>query len=276
MPLWLFELLCLCVIGLTLTVEARRRPLRELVRDYLSLAMAGWIGEQTCIALYHHYTYASGWHGRLGDVPVLVPLIWPLVILSARDVARCLAPEGTGARCLVVALVVFVDASMVEVLAVRAELWSWAEPGHLGVPLIGILGWAFFAGCADLALSWRSRWRHLALLVLVPLAAHALILSSWWGGLRWTLRGALEPGSLIAAAIFSAALTGTALALRRRGIGIELKVAWPRMIAASLFFALLLTTAAREASLWAHVVAVALPYFAATRFGASSRPSAHC
>lgn len=268
MPLALFEVLCVAVIAITLLFAARRRPAREVLADYAALAVAGWAGEQTCILLYRFYAYAEGWHGRLGEVPVLVPLIWPLVILSAREVVAVLWPDAGRFRPLLVGLVVVADASMVEVLAVRARLWSWAEPGHLGVPLIGILGWGFFAMAADACLGLGARRSALgaraAAVVLAPLATHALLVVAWWGGLRWVLRGELGLASVAGAAALGALATLAALRARRGGRAMRLEVAGPRMIAASLFFALLVTTAPGEAPLWIHVAAVAVPYLAAT------------
>ncbi len=262
MPLALFELLCVVIVALTLLLAARRRPAREVLSDYLALALAGWIGEQTCISLYRFYAYADGWHARIGDVPLLVPLIWPLVILSAREVATALWP-GSRRRGVIVGALVVIDASMVEVLAVRAGLWSWVEPGHLGVPLIGILGWGFFAAAADACLELRGA-RRWSVIVLAPLATHALLVLAWWGALRWILRGELGWSSVAGAVLLGALATIVAWRARARGRAMRLDVAGPRMLAASLFFALLVTSAWGEAPLWIHVASVAVPYFTAT------------
>ncbi|MFO0758703.1 MAG: hypothetical protein U0359_19580 [Byssovorax sp.] len=272
MPLPVFEIACVVIIALTLAAMARRRPARDLLGDYLALAIAAFVGEDTCVALYRYYAYAPGWHARLHHVPLLVPAIWPLVILSARDVAGALFP-GTGRlRPLLVGAIVAFDASLVEVVAVRAGLWSWAEPGHLGVPIIGVLGWGYFALGADWALSLevkRSRIVPRMLAVIAgPLAAHALIQLTWWGGFRWGLRRDLGAGSLIAVALIGAALLVPVLGARRAGRGISLDIALPRMIAAGLFFVLLVTTAPSSAPLWIHTLSVAVPYLAATRFSA--------
>lgn len=263
MPLALFEVLCVVIIAGTLLLAARRRSAREVLADYAALAVAGWIGEETCILLYRFYAYADGWHGRIGEVPVLVPLIWPLVILSAREVAGALWPDAGRWRAALVGAVVIVDASMVEVLAVRADLWRWSEDGHLGVPLIGILGWGFFAMAAEATLQLR-RLRHIAVIALAPLATHALLVATWWGALRWVLRGELGSASVAGVAVLGVLATIVALRARRRRNAMRLDVAGPRMLAASLFFALLVTTALYELPLWVHVAAVAVPYFAAT------------
>jgi hypothetical protein len=263
MSLPFFEIACVVVVLLTLATMARTRDPRVLLRDYAALAVAGFVGEESCIALYRFYAYASGWHLRVHHVPLLVPLIWPLVILSARSVVTALWPTLRRARPLAVAALVVFDASLVEVVAVRAGLWSWAEPGHLGVPLIGILGWGYFAAGTEVAL---DRDRPAFAVVLGPLAAHALIQLTWWGLFRWTVRGPLGDASTNGLALLSLVALAIVLAARRRGHAIPLSVAAPRMIAASLFVALLLTTAARDASLWVHTLSVALPYLAATSY----------
>ncbi len=273
MPIHLFEIACVVVIALTLCVSARRGDPRALVRDYLALALAGYLGEESCITLYEYYAYAERWHLRLHHVPALVPLIWPLVILSAREVADALFGDRGGWRqSLLVAGVVVIDASLVEVVAVRAELWSWAEGGHLGVPLIGILGWGFFAGAADtLMRRGAPSWR---LIFLAPLIAHLLILVSWWAALRWVLRGDQGDAAMVFVAVASVVVASGAIWLRRRGRAIPLEVAAPRMIAASLFFTLLVTTAPRSVPLWTHTLAVAVPYILATRYMFSGSPAA--
>ncbi len=264
MPLPVFEIACVAVVVLTLAAMARTRAPRELVLDYAALAAAAFAGEDSCVALYRFYAYADGWHARLHHVPLLVPLIWPLVILSARGVTGSLWPAVGRLRPLLVGAVVAFDASLVEVVAVRSGLWSWAEPGHLGVPLIGILGWGYFAAGADWALSRGWRLRRAALLVVAPAVAHALILASWWGLFRWTLRGDFGAWSSVGMALVGAAALASVVVARARGHAIAPSVAGPRMIAAALFFALLLTTAPESAPLWAHVASVAVPYLAAT------------
>lgn len=281
MPLRSFEIACVLIIALTLAAMARERPVKELVADYLALAVAAWIGEESCVALYGYYHYAPGWDLRVDHVPLLVPLIWPLVILSARSVATALWPRATRLRPLLVGAVVAFDASLVEVIAVRAGLWSWAEPGHLGVPLIGMLGWGYFALGADAALSLRlegSEQRRallprLATLVAGPLAAHALIQLTWWGGFRWGLRRDLGEASLIGVALIGAALLAPVLSARRAGHTLPPSIALPRIIAAGLFFVLLLLTAPTELPLWIHTAAVAVPYLAATGLRETGSPA---
>lgn len=269
-PLPVFEITCAVIVVATLLTMARSRDRRALALDYATLAVAAYAGEQSCITLYRFYAYADAWHGRLGSVPVLVPLIWPLVILSARDVARALLPPGAGrvrAALAVLAIVSF-DASLVEVVAVRAGLWSWAEPGHLGVPLVGVLGWGYFAFGASLPLGRVAG-------ALAGLAAtHGLVLASWWAVFRWTARGELGAAGFAPLAAASALGTFAALRARRQGRAMGPEVWAPRVLAAGLFFVLLATTAPGEPSLLAHAALVAVPYLAATSLRGTRSPGA--
>jgi hypothetical protein len=263
MPLPVFEIACVLVITLTLATMSRAVAPGALLRDYAALAVAAWIGEDSAIAFYRFYTYAPGWHLRVHHVPVLVPLIWPLVILSAREVVSKLWPEVRAGRPLVVGAVVAFDASLVEVVAVRAELWSWAEPGHLGIPLIGIAGWGYFAAGADFALSRR---RAPLAIVTGPLATHALVVLTWWGLFRFTLRGPLGLASVAGLVVLAALALRLVRKRRRAGHAIPLDLAMPRMIAASLFVVLLVMTAPFDVPLWTHAACVAIPYLAATSY----------
>lgn len=264
MPLRVFELLCLPILALAMALTARRVGARRFAIDYVTLAIAGWIGEATSIASYRHYEYAPEWDLRVLAVPLLVPLIWPLVILSAREVRTALFPHASAlVGSLIVTMLVIADASMVEVLAVRAGLWTWAEDGHLGVPVLGILAWGYFAGAADWMLrrfAGRDRW------LVVPGAlggAHVLIVLSWWGCFRWALRGDLGWRGVAVVVVLGVLASLVALRLRRRGRVIPLAVAVPRVVAATLFFALLVSIGL-DVALWLHVISVAVPYAIAT------------
>jgi hypothetical protein len=266
MPQTVFEIACVAIVIVTLVLMARQEPPRALLASYVSLALAGWVAEESCILLYGFYGYADVWSVKAHLVPLLVPLIWPLVILSARSFVQALWPGDRWWSHVLVGAVVAFDASLVEVVAVRAGLWWWAEPGHLDVPVIGMLGWGYFAVGASVALSLTQRWRYPAVLFLGLLSTHVLILATWWGLFRWTLRGDLGSSSTVGILVIGLIAAGFILLERRRGRGMPMQVAGPRMLAAGLFLVLLLTTAAREMPYWWHVIALSIPYLASVRF----------
>jgi hypothetical protein len=244
----LFQIGCLAVLAAAYPFALRRHSPATIG----ALVLAAWLGEQSCISLYHFYAYAPGWHLKIGDVPALVPLIWPLVILSSYDVVDALWPPRTPLK---VAALVVIDASLMEVVAVAAGLWTWSEPGYLGVPLIGILGWGFFALGAAFAED----------LAVTLLTTHALLLATWWGALRWVLRRDLGPRAVAGFAVIAAVLAVAVLRARPRAM--PLATAIPRGIATLLFVGLLLYLGPARAPLaWAHFGLVAVPYLLAIRW----------
>lgn len=241
---------------------------RQVLLAYVSLALAGWVGEDTCIRFYDFYHYSDAWWLHLDRVPLLITLIWPLVILSARDVARALGASSLRAVAVAVFAIVIVDASMVEIIAVARGMWSWAEPGYLQVPILGIVGWGFFAASAVVWLEWCERhgrrWQLFAV-VLGPVAAHALIIAAWWSCFRWTLRGAMTPPVWFMMVPAGTVIVWLVTSKRVGVVGIRIQL--PRMIAAGLFFAIVATlpTATLPALVF-HTAAVAAMYLVATRF----------
>ena len=135
------------------------------------------------------------------------------------------------------------------------------------MPIIGILGWGYFAVGAELVLCQPWRARRWLLLLLAPIVTHALIFGSWWLLFRHVLRGDLGQASVYAMAGLGLLALVAVVRQRRRGFALSLAVAGPRMIAATLFVALLLSTAPRDPNLWLQTLALALPYLAVTRFG---------
>lgn len=284
MSLSVFELCCLPIVALTLASLAwvrrqRGASIDVLFMQYVTLAVAGYLGEETCISWYRFYHYAPGWHFKLDHVPVLIVLIWPLFILSGRDMGALFFPRVPA--WLATSLFVLFDASLVEVIAVRAGYWSWAEAGHLSVPLIGILGWSFFAVGAAFGLSSRA-WRSpfLGALVTIALAfasTHALILGAWWGGFRFAARGDLGRAGfapLIAFALLGlgllvhAARAGRANAPRAQvshRLGALLRVVFPRLAATVLFVWIAAhTVVSMNDPLLAHIGVVAGTYVLAS------------
>jgi hypothetical protein len=245
------------LVALVFVVPYVRRdpqPLSALGR-YLLLACVGWIGELTCIRAYDFYRYSSAWTLFVGPVPILVPLIWPVVILSALDLARALAPGASAVRvALLTAGVVLADAALIEPVAVRTGLWSWTSPGPFDVPPIGVLGWAFFTVAAAYALERRAT----LFVVVAPLVTHALLLATWWGALRWVSAPLPAWPAVVAVWLASLVLAWTA----RVAPSVPAAVTLRRTPGAVFFFGLLALSGSSEGdpALVAYVVAFVPPY----------------
>ena len=259
------ELVCLAIVVLYVAarfVRASDRGERMAFgARFAMLVLASFAGEDTVIRAYGYYAYASGWSARLDHVPVVIVLVWPVVIDSAAMLARAMA--GAGASTLRVAtlgaVIVLADASLIEPIAVRAGLWRWTEPGLFDVPLVGIVGWAFFAWAAILVLE-HAVWRAgaFALVVVAPLATHALILASWWSVFRWT-QGA-RSGTTAAALVWVLSLAMAIRIARARGsVRVPISELLLRLPGASFFF-VLLATSSPDPALVAFAIAFAPPY----------------
>lgn len=274
------QVACVAIVASFLVVRARleANPL-ALFRRLALLAAAAWIGEDTCIRAYGFYEYSKSWWLFLDKVPVLIVLIWPIVIQSARDLGTCLwAGRDRPAARRVAATVfglVLADASLIEPISVQSGLWRWTEPGVFSVPPIGILGWAYFAAIAVFLFeraAWRHRpWEEALVLVAAPAGTHLLLVASWWGALRW-VNVALPAWGAVAVA-WAAAVPLAARALQvRTSQRVPPILLWVRVPAALFFFVLLGVHGRESGALVAYALAFAPPYlslFARRRTGST-------
>jgi len=280
MAMVVLQIACFAIVLSFLVFRARLEadPL-ALYRRMFLLALSAWIGEDTCIRAYGFYAYSPSWWLFLDRVPLLIILIWPVVIQSARDLASCLWPgrERPSARrvALTVFALVLADASLIEPIAVASGLWHWTEPGLFAVPPIGILGWAFFAAIA-VYLFERAAWKHkpwseAIVLVAGPAGTHALLLAAWWAAFRWiNVPIPAWPASALAW-ILSMALAARAIqqGTRQRVPPVLL---WLRVPAALFFFVLLAIHGRDNPLLVVYALAFAPPYLAILSIG-RARPT---
>jgi hypothetical protein len=252
------QIACFAIVGLWLAVRLAREERKvDFVAKLLVIATAAWMGEETCIRLYAFYDYAPRWWLFLDDVPVAIVCIWPVVVVSSMDLARRLRARPLVFACAVMGLVV-ADASLIEPIAVASRLWQWNEPGPFSVPIIGVLGWGFFA--FGVALVDALAVPALAL-AAGPLATHGLLLATWWGALRWLPRGEDARPFVVVALVVSVALS-VSFVLRK--VEVPRADLLSRVPAASFFFVLLALFARSDVALVAYALAFAPPYLVLT------------
>lgn len=275
------ELVCLGIVALYIAVRLRRRgdeSATSLLTRFVWLAITSAIGEDSMIRLHGFYDYAPGWSLPLDRVPILIVLIWPIVIDSASGLAAGLCgalgwPPRPRNLALLSAAVVFVDAWLIEPIATQSGLWRWHAPGLFGVPPIGVLGWAVFAGwvvwlrphLGSAALPLGPRLLRMGLASLVALVGtHAVLIAAWWGLLRPLSAPISVPAGITVAWLVLAPLS---LWFLRAGTGrfvprIDLLV---RVPAAAFFFVLLSVRraelGAQAGPLLIYALAFALPYW---------------
>jgi hypothetical protein len=258
----LVEIACVLIVALYVMLRLRRvaAPAPVLER-LLILAACAFAGEDSVIRVYHFYGYSREWHLFVDRVPLLIVLIWPVVIDSAWVLAHRLAGGCRRFIPLVAGALVLADASLIEPIAVRAGLWSWSEPGLFAVPLVGILGWALFTIAAVASI---ERMRALAI-VTAPLATHALLVSSWWGGLRWLGNHPIDPWHGVVVAWALAIPIAAIVWMRRLRDRIDARELVARLPGALFFFVLLAAQPARGWALQVYALAFVPPWLALWR-----------
>lgn len=269
----MLEALCLGIVALWIALRTPMATDRGRFFGQIGLVMAlAWVGEQSCISLYGFYGYAPRWWWMLGDVPLTVVLIWPVVVLSARDVVLAMVgprPLRVGLACL---LVITADAAFIEPAAVHSALWYWTQPGVFGVPPVGIAGWGVFGGLMAGALQWleaekRGPIAHGAAAVAVLAGMHLGLLALWWGGLRWL---SAPIADLVAAMAVGVMAVGVCVWLWRSGRTAPRRLVLLRMPGA-LFFAVLLTLSWPPVGLALWLAALSLPWALLVVRGAGDR-----
>lgn len=261
------------IVLLYLLLQSGREASRSrfLVR-LLLIGCGAFLAEESCIRLYSFYDYSDDWWVKVGHVPLLVLMIWPVVIHSAHALARqLLSPpsrpaDGVLRVAIAAGLLVLTDAALIEPVSVYAGLWHWNEPGLFGVPPIGVIGWGLFAAICAGTFGWadkRSRVWDITVIPATLLGTHLLLLLVWWGGLRYV--STMLPG-LPAAGVVIAISVALSTCLWRSGTGRRI-CRWDLLlrIPAALFFgALLITWWPVPGALFAYFLAFTPPYVVLT------------
>jgi hypothetical protein len=216
---------------------------KVFLKKYLSCAMAAWMAEESCILLYGVYAYNPVWNLVIADVPLVVFIVWPAIIHSATVLASYVLKAGSNLMPLITGCIVLTDALFIEPISVNFNLWTWYLPGVFGVPLIGFLGWAYFAFFAAAffvpidRLSQRKLNLPILLLVTV-IGTHLFLLISYWGLFRWATLS-INPAFSAGAVWIMSALISFLLVFTKVGYRVELKTLMNRLPAAIFFYLLL-------------------------------------
>lgn len=253
------------IVLLYVVLRARRDPRPTAFLTRLGLvAIAAWAAENSVIHAYGFYAYAEDWSIFIDRVPLMIALIWPVVIHSAIDLGTRLVGPHPAKLSIVVAALVLTDASMIEPISVRAGLWWWTEPGLWAVPPIGILGWAVFAGLATWVVTTfeKSPARQCLVLLIAPIASHAVLVGAWWALFRW-INGTVPELPIVIGAWAASLVLAWRAARSSAGAKVPVLDLLLR-VPAALFFFVLLTTIGPPALLVAYAVAFAPPYLVMT------------
>lgn len=195
-PNALYTLVSLAVIaqaGLALHLLRASWAGAAIARAVLLVVLLAWtaefIGSHTGLP-FGEYAYTENLQPQIGQVPVLIPFAWLMMLPAAWAVADVLVGRANLARFALVsglaltAWDLFLDPQMV-----AWDLWRWAQPGgYFGIPWLNFGGWTLTAGLITAAVFARPR-RPLPRAGLLTVYATTWLLETVGLGLLFRLPG---------------------------------------------------------------------------------------
>jgi len=180
-----FLLPCLLLIGWLQKIQYSHNS-SDYWWTFGCIAAAAVLAENSAIEVYHYYQYDASWELFIGQVPVHVILIWPQVIMGEYNLLKMNLKLRGWPVVLFGCIDVFNMAFVIEFICVNAGLWTWKLPNIWGVPLIGCMGWALFAGGIFACLEFPTE-SHIANTLRMPFVAsfwvHFGVIAFW--ELKW-------------------------------------------------------------------------------------------
>jgi putative membrane protein len=101
-----------------------------------------FVGSQTGFP-FGAYHYTDQLQPQLGNVPLILPLAWLMMLPAAWAVAACITDAWRGWRFILVSVLAFTAWDLfLDPQMVGWNLWEWAQPGgYFGIPWVNYAGW---------------------------------------------------------------------------------------------------------------------------------------
>lgn len=121
-----------------------RRALGMMALVVVTAWFFEYIGHNTGFPFGAYY-YTDRLQPQIGDVPILVPLAWLMMLPPAWAVAALITRRGGGAAFIVVSAITFTAWDLfLDPQMVSWRLWVWENPGewsYFGIPWVNFAGW---------------------------------------------------------------------------------------------------------------------------------------
>ncbi len=139
-------LLVSAVLGVLRQAWGTMRTLRMAAIILPAAWLIEWIGSSTGF-LFGHYHYTDLLQPQLGQVPLLIPLAWMMMLPPAWAVAAVITRGRTGLWFILVSAVAFTAWDLfLDPQMVNWGYWVWEQPsGYFGIPWLNFLGWLLSA-----------------------------------------------------------------------------------------------------------------------------------
>jgi len=201
---WCVTLSVLLQTGAVLTILtetwSRKKLLQWIILIITAAWLIEWVGSHTGLP-FGHYHYTSRLWPQLGNVPLLIPLAWLMMLPPAWAIAhRIVGPNAPRWQF-------FLDPQMV-----AWNFWVWDQPGgYFGIPWLNYFGW-WIASAFLTAISHNSQFtiNNSPLTIHHPLFIIYIItwlletggLLFFWGLIGPGIVGFVAMGVLIGAALW--------------------------------------------------------------------------
>lgn len=180
---------------------------RKLVLTLLTVVVAAWsvefIGSHTDFP-FGAYAYTDVLQPQLGNVPLILPLAWLMMLPPAWAVAACITGTWQGWRFIVVSALAFTAWDLfLDPQMVGWNLWVWDEPGgYFGIPWVNYLGWLLSSATITLL----ARPKALPMFPLLLIYGIVWVLQTigqlfFWGLPGPAVVGAVAMGTLLLMAV---------------------------------------------------------------------------
>lgn len=180
---------------------------RRVARMVALVVVAAWIvefvGSQTGFpfGIYH---YTDRLQPQIGDVPLLIPFAWLMMLPPAWAVASLVSGGARNGRFVIASALAFTAWDLfLDPQMVAWGFWQWAEPGgYFGIPWVNFAGWLL----ASALLTWLARPASLPLRPLLGIYAITWALETigqlaFWGLPGPALVGCAGMGLMLALAV---------------------------------------------------------------------------
>jgi uncharacterized membrane protein len=159
---------------------------REVARVALILIPASWliewIGSSTGVP-FGAYHYTPTLWPQLGDVPLIIPLAWLMMLPVAWAMADLLVCRRNRWRFIIVSALAFTAWDLfLDPQMVAWGYWVWDQPGlYFGIPLVNYLGWFVSAWLLTLLVRPRVSTSPLLLVIYtITWALQSIGLALFW------------------------------------------------------------------------------------------------
>ncbi|HXF61282.1 MAG TPA: carotenoid biosynthesis protein [Caldilineaceae bacterium] len=152
-----------------------------------------YIGSTTGLP-FGAYRYTALLQPQLGDVPLLIPLAWLMMLPAAWTIGALLAPHSRLAHGIISAAAMTAWDLFLDPQMVAWGAWGWESPGgYFGIPWLNFAGWFLSAAL----LTWLARPPALPILPLLWVYTLTWALQSIGLALFWNMIGPALAGCAV-------------------------------------------------------------------------------